>query len=526
MGTTNEGRSEKSEDVGAPHPMAVATAARPDEPTVPALAEPVTHSDKAVAVLPVPPAARPRSGSGRKGLLLVVIVAGVAAGGYVLFPLVVTALNTVSTDDAYVNSHVTFIAPRVAGHVTTVLVDDNQRVKAGDILAQLDKEPYQVQVNIKKSALTAANRDLATAMALARGLAARARSSRFKLDHSMEDVRNQIELLKSNVAQLKVEEANRLLAERDYARGDMLVVKGGISQQQFDQYKAALEVAINRVTSAKQTIQQTRASLGLPINHENPLDVPEDLDENFSTVQEALAGLYGSMTQLGYTPPTWNATPKQVKEAFYSQDPDKNLDRIFARLIPESPAVKQAEAKVAQAQDDLAQAELNLRYCDIVSDIDGQVTSRNVNPGNYVQIGQGLMAVRSLTEIWIDANFKETQLVHQRIGQRVRCEVDMYGSRREFEGRITGFTMGTGTTLSLLPPQNATGNFVKIVQRLPVRIELTDYDPEKSPLFIGLSVVPYVYVKEPPTGPHAGEVLQPFAALTKGARAKAPVSPE
>ena len=88
----------------------------------------------------------------------------------------------------------------------------------------------------------------------------------------------------------------------------------------------------------------------------------------------------------------------------------------------------------------------------------------------------------------------------------------MYGSRQEFEGRITGFTMGTGQTLALLPPQNATGNFVKIVQRLPVRIELTDYDPDKAPLFVGLSVTPYVYYKEPPTGPHAGEVLQPFAA--------------
>ena len=126
------------------------------------------------------------------------------------------------------------------------------------------------------------------------------------------------------------------------------------------------------------------------------------------------------------------------------------------------------------------------------------------------------MAVRSLTEIWIDANFKETQLADLRIGQRVRCEVDMYGSRREFEGRITGFTMGTGQTLALLPPQNATGNFVKIVQRLPVRIELTDYDPDKAPLFVGLSVAPYVYYKEPPTGPHAGEVLQPLRPLPRG----------
>src|SRR5260370_22662366 len=92
-------------------------------------------------------------------------------------------------------------------------------------------------------------------------------------------------------------------------------------------------------------------------------------------------------------------------------------------------------------------------------------------------------------------------------------EVDMYGSGREYEGSITGFTMGTGQTLALLPPQNATGNFVKIVQRLPVRIELTDYDPDKAPLFVGLSVVPYVYYKEPLTGPNAGDVLQPLSPL-------------
>ena len=139
-------------------------------------------------------------------------------------------------------------------------------------------------------------------------------------------------------------------------------------------------------------------------------------------------------------------------------------------------------AKRQQARADLDQALLNLRYCDVVSEIDGVVTRRNVNPGNNVQAGQSLMAVRSLTEIWIDANFKETQLAELRIGHRVLCEVDMYGGRREFEGRITGFTMGTGQTLALLPPQNATGNFVKIVQRLPVRVELTNYDPDTDSL--------------------------------------------
>ncbi len=168
-----------------------------------------------------------------------------------------------------------------------------------------------------------------------------------------------------------------------------------------------------------------------------------------------------------------------------------------------------AEAKRLQARRDLARAELDLRYCDVVSEIDGVVTRRNVNPGNNVQAGQNLMAIRSRTEIWVDANFKETQLADLRIGHRVRCEVDMYGRKHELEGRITGFTMGTGQTLSLLPPQNATGNSVKVVQRLPVRIEFTDYDPDKVPLFVGLSVIPRVYYKEPAAGPQAGEVLQP-----------------
>ena len=120
-----------------------------------------------------------------------------------------------------------------------------------------------------------------------------------------------------------------------------------------------------------------------------------------------------------------------------------------------------------------------------------------------------------MTEIWIDANFKETQLADLRIGQAVDLDVDLYGSRKRFQGRISGFTMGTGSTLALLPAENATGNFVKVVQRLPVRIELVDYDPDKAPLFVGLSVTPYVRVKEPPTGPDAGKVLRPYSPNTK-----------
>src|SRR5262249_37921138 len=161
-----------------------------------------------------------------------------------------------------------------------------------------------------------------------------------------------------------------------------------------------------------------------------------DLDQNFSTVRQAMGALMQSAAQLGYFPSKWDATPKETVETFYKQDPEPNKDphtrveRIYAKIIPNAPGIKQAEAKLLQAKSDLDQAKLNLRYCKVYSEIDGVVTSRNVNPGNYVQVGQNLMAVRSLTEIWIDANFKETQLAKLRIGHRVRCEVDMYGSKR------------------------------------------------------------------------------------------------
>ena len=161
-----------------------------------------------------------------------------------------------------------------------------------------------------------------------------------------------------------------------------------------------------------------------------------------------------------------------------------------------------------RAERDLDEAKLNLRYCTIVAEIDGVITRRNVNPGNNVQAGQSLMAIRSLRDIWVDANFKETQLRNLRIGQRVAVEADMYGGKRMFEGRVSGFTMGTGSTLALLPAQNATGNFVKVVQRLPVRIDLVDYDPDKVPLFVGLSVTPAVDLWSKPAGPNAGKFLQ------------------
>jgi len=238
--------------------------------------------------------------------------------------------------------------------------------------------------------------------------------------------------------------------------------------------------------------------------------MPDNLDQVFSSVREALAALLQSAAQLGVVPPTYDLTPKQLVDWFYKRNPSGNIDVIYAQIIKNAPNLKQAQAVVDQAQSDVDQAKLDLRYCTIVSEIDGVVTRRNVNPGNYLQVGQSLMAVRSLKDMWIDANFKETELRQLRIGQHVDIEADMYGEHRKFEGRISGFTMGTGSTLALLPAQNATGNFVKVVQRLPVRVDLVNYDPDKGTLFVGLSVEPVVDIVNPPTGPDAGKFLQDY----------------
>jgi len=450
----------------------------------------------------------------RRLLLIGVILVVVAL---LALPWIRHFLNHVSTDDAYVNGHVTFVAPRVSGQVATVLVDDNDRVRKGDILIRLDPEPYQVQRRIAQAAMEAAQSDLVAANAQVRGLAAQARSARFNLDHAIEDVDNQIALLRSRVAAVASQRATLEKAKTEYDRLLKLGETQSASPKEITDRREDYLVAQARVDEVLQGVYQVRASLGLPAKPETGDDltqVPPDLDQNFSSVRQAEANLIQAAAQLGITD-SYNKTPRQLIADFYKRDPQGDIDKIYAKLLQNAPAIKQAQAKLAQTQRQLDQAELNLRYCNILSEIDGVVTRRNVNPGNNVLAGQGLMAVRSLTEIWVDANFKETQLRDLRIGQPVDLDVDMYGGRHKFRGRISGFTYGTGSTLALLPAENATGNFVKVVQRLPVRVELVDYDPEKLPLFTCLSVTASVRIKEEPTGPNAGQFLQVYAPSAK-----------
>jgi membrane fusion protein (multidrug efflux system) len=440
------------------------------------------------------------------GLVAVLIALTVGVIWYI------RSLDTLSTDDAYVNGHVTFVAARVGGQVARVAVDDNNRVRKGDLLVQLDPEPYQTQVNIAKSAVNAAEADVAAALAQARGIVGQTRSLRFNLEHAIEDVDNQEALLRSRIATLKSQQAALDKAQADYDRAVPLVNSGTVTHEEFDLRKESLQVAHARVEESLQGVYQVRVSLGLPPKPENGDDlsqVPSDLDQTFSTVRQAQASLIQSAAGLNVTD-SFAKSPRQMIADFYKRDPQGDIDKIYEQLVKDAPVLKQAQAKLAQAQRNLDQAELNLKYCDVIAEIDGVVTRREVNPGNNVLAGQGLMALRSISEIWVDANFKETQLASLRIGQLADVDVDMYGSHQRFKGRISGFTMGTGSSLALLPAENATGNFVKVVQRLPVRIELLDYDPDKTPLFIGLSVTPRIHLDQKPTGPQAGAVLQAY----------------
>ncbi len=217
-------------------------------------------------------------------------VAGLAFGGHALAPTVNTMLNTVSTDDAYVNGHVTYVAPRVAGQVSRVLVDDNDQVSKGDLLVQLDKEPYQIQVNLKKAAVVNAEADVEAARAQVRGILAQARSQRWKLQRAIEDVNDKVAQLNARVAALRGKEATLELAKLDFARASKLYNRSASPREEFDQRLTAERSAEAAVKQALEEVHETRVALGLDPHPKGKdlTDVPADLNQTFSGVRQAL----------------------------------------------------------------------------------------------------------------------------------------------------------------------------------------------------------------------------------------------
>ena len=232
--------------------------------------------------------------SGRRKMLLgaagvVILVAALWFG----IPSVQTALNTVSTDDAYVNGYVTFVAARVPGQVSRVLVDDNNRVRKGDLLVELDKEPFQIAVAIKKAAVDTATADLQVAKANVRGVEAEAMSRRRALEHAMESVDDQVALLRARVAGVDKSKAELALAQIDFDRAAKLVATSDVPRSEYDRRQAALLAARADVVASLADVRQIRASLGLPPQRdEGDLgQVPPDIDQTFSSVLQAQAAM-------------------------------------------------------------------------------------------------------------------------------------------------------------------------------------------------------------------------------------------
>ena len=462
-------------------------------------------------------------------LIVVLIAAGLAASAYYLYPKVELALSTVSTDDAYVNSHATQVAPRITENVREVRVDNNDFVKKGDLLIVLDDA---IETGPCPRGAGGPRRGAEVERAGDRQGADRASPPRGPTGSSWPprspQVRNQIVGLRVAVARLKEAEAAERLAKTEADRYVELARRKSVTQEQADVKQTDFEQAHARVAQALQQVRSLRAALARPEDPEPGKDlddVPDQWEQHHPDVLAALGQLAINLAELGVKIPSYYDTPDQFITEIRKRAPGENIDALIAETVEKAPSVATARAQVEQAEAQLALAQLELSYCRIIADIDGVVSNRNVNPGDRVTQGQRLLAIRSLQEVWIDCNFKETQLEPIRIGQPVDIRVNAYPGK-VFRGRVTGFSPGTGAATALLPAQNATGNFVKIVQRLPVRVDLIDGNPPDTPLFVGLSVEPRIRIHEKPEGPHAGQRLRGhFPAAPTDPRAASAAGP-
>jgi membrane fusion protein (multidrug efflux system) len=341
-----------------------------------------------------------------------------------------------STDDAQIDGHIDPISPRVTGTVINVLHDDNQFVQAGELLVELDPKDYEVAVDRARADLASAQ---ANAVAANVGVPLTQTTSSSQLTAADAAVKAAQREVESAKARLNEAQANNAKVAADLKRMEMLIAKDEVSRQQYD-------AAVAAATSARATVDSANA---------------------------------------------------QVASA-ESRAAQAQAQAEAARTVPEQLKVTQARAGAATAEvqravSALAQAELNLKYTKIYAPVTGVLSKRNVEPGQVVQAGQPVFSIVNLDDIWVTANFKETQLKSMRVGQSAKIKVDAYG--RDYNGHVESIGAATGARFSLLPPENATGNYVKVVQRIPVRIRFDKGQDPNHELRPGMSVVPTVFIK-------------------------------
>ena len=389
----------------------------------------------------------------RRGLIIgAIVVVGVSLGLFLYFH------KRESTDDAQVDGHITPVASKIYGRVAKVLIDDNQSVKAGQVLEQIDAADYQAAADQAKAALALAEGEARSAGVdvprTSESVASTTSSAEAQLAGAQADVMraqtayDQAQTADLAWAQANVEKsrANAQLARADLERYTPLMQKGEISKQQYDAAKANADATASALVADEQRLAQAKRNIEI---------TRAQLEAAKARVEEAKAGVS-------------SAHADQKRVAMRSADAQAKL------------------AAVDRARAALQAAKLNLSYCDIIAPVDGVATHKTVEPGQIVQAGQGLLVVVPLQDVWVTANFKETQLRYMKPGQKAYVKVDTYG--KTFSGHVDSIAGATGAVLSLLPPENATGNYVKVVQRIPVKIVLDPISPSVAVLRPGMNV--------------------------------------
>jgi membrane fusion protein (multidrug efflux system) len=350
------------------------------------------------------------------------------------------------------------MASKVYGRVAEVLVDDNQPVKAGQVLVKIDPRDYQAALDQAKAALLLAESEARSAGVDVPRTRENVASGNSSADAQLMGAQADLARAQSTYeqaqtadlawAQANVEKsrANAELAKADLARYLPLMEKGEISKQQYDAAKANSDATSSALKADQERLAQARRNVDV---------AKAQLDAAKAHVDDAKAGVS-----------TAHANVKQV--SMKAADAQAKI------------------AKVEQARAALEAAQLNLSYTDITAPVDGVATHKQVEPGQIVQAGQGLLVVVPLQNVWVTANFKETQLRKMKPGQKAEVKVDTYG--KTFSGHVDSIAGATGSVLSLLPPENATGNYVKVVQRIPVKIVLDPIPSEKAVLRPGMNV--------------------------------------
>ena len=390
--------------------------------------------------------ARPRSR--RKGIVLIVIVVVVLVAAGLWW----RSTFTEDTDDAQINGHLIQVSSRITGQVIKVDVNENQWVNAGDEICELDPRDFQVAVENAEAALASAEANAASARVNVPITTVNTGSNLSSAGADVSGARAQVEQAEQQLdaakARVAQAQANATKAQSDLARYRPLVEKDVISKLQFDAAVAAADADDAALADARAS--QKAAADGVRVARQREMQ---------------------SQALLKYA----ETGPQQV--------------------AAQNAKARQAEAQVKQAQAQLDQAKLNLSYTKIVAPVAGIITRKSVEVDQNVSVGQNLLTLVSLQDIWVTANFKETQLRHMRAGQPVKIHVDATG--KEYDGKVTQIGGATGSVLSLFPPENATGNYVKVVQRVPVRIDFTDLKDEDANHLLrpGLSVEPKVRVK-------------------------------